>query len=170
MVGEEHKRHSVEHVDFCLVVTSTRVYRGEKPDMLTPLVKNLVESAGHRLVSSAVVPNDPAMINDAVGVAVERCDVVLVTGGTGPSPRDVSVDVVASMADREFPGFGEIFRLLTYQRHGPVAWLSRASAYVVNWKLVVVVPGSEDAVKLALKELLLPEVGHVVGELHRKPG
>ncbi len=170
MAGEEHRRHAVEKVDFCLVVTSTRVYRGEKPDKLTPLVKGLVEGRGHRLAASTIVPNDPAQIQEAVGKAVERCDVVIVTGGTGPSPRDVSIDVVASMAHRELPGFGEIFRLLTYQRHGPVAWLSRASAYLVDWRLVAVVPGSSDAVRLALEELLLPEVGHLVGELRRRPG
>ncbi len=103
----------VEHVKWGLIVTSESVLEGVKRDQVTPLVKSIVEEAGHSLVYSIVVGNDPLYIQYHVLKAiVERgAQVVLVTGGTGPSPRDVSVEAVRALASRELPGVGEAFRL-----------------------------------------------------------
>lgn len=165
--GAEHRLRAPTSVRVSLIVTGDSICRGEKADEVTPLVERVLSGTPHKLVRKRVVPNDAEAIRDEVLRAASDSDVVIVTGGTGLSPRDVSVDAVRPLASREVPGFGEIFRLKTYERHGPVAWLTRASAYVVGSSLVVVVPGSPDAVELALKEILLPEIAHAVGEIKR---
>jgi molybdenum cofactor biosynthesis protein B len=91
--------------------------------------------------------------------------VVLLTGGTGLGPRDLSVDVVRDMCTKDIPGFGELFRYLTYQVHGTAALATRAMACAVGDRLVFVTPGSTDAVGLALEKLILPEVRHLIAEL-----
>ena len=150
-----------------LVVTSDSVYRGEKPDEVTPLVESYAAGRGHRLAYRRVVPNDPAAIEEAVLQAVEAARVVLVTGGTGISPHDVTVDVVARLSTREVPGFGEAHRAESLRRIGPRAILSRATAYIVRGSFVAVTPGNPDAVKLAL-EILDPIIDHIIEQLEGK--
>ena len=150
--------------EYCLVVTSDRVYRGERKDEVTPLVEKLLASRGRRLSWRIVVPNVASRIVEAVLEAASRCRVVLVTGGTGVSPRDVSVDAVGRVARSRVPGLGEEFRRRSLERVGPVALLSRADAFVVGGSLVFVSPGSPDAVETALS-LLLEVDEHVVREL-----
>lgn len=155
-------------VSFGLVVTSDHVYRGEKRDEVTPLVKERLAKEGRQLVFATVVPNDASTIRSSVLDAVSRADVVLVSGGTGPSPKDLSYDVVKQLASKELPGFGEIFRLKSLDEVGYEAILSRVSAFVVGQSLVVVVPGSPSAVRLAL-DILTPVVKHAVEQIHGEP-
>ncbi|MCE4600040.1 MAG: molybdenum cofactor biosynthesis protein MoaB [Desulfurococcales archaeon] len=145
---------------FALVVTSDRVYRGEKEDRLTPLAREYLEEMGHLLAYRRVVPNNPFMIRQAVVDAASRADVVLVTGGTGLSKRDVSIDVLEAIADRRVPGFGELHRMRSVESVGLRATLSRASAYMIGGTLVAVSPGSPDAVRVSL-EILAEIAGHV---------
>lgn len=155
--------------DFSLVVTSDRVYKGEKEDKITPMVKAALDASGHRLVYWSIAPNDPEKIREAVGEACRRARIVLVTGGTGISPRDVSVDVVAGIAERELPGFGEAHRRLSWESVGPRAVLSRASAFILpGGCLVAVSPGNPDAVRVAL-EILVPIADHAVDQLSGRP-
>jgi len=140
-----------------LVVTSDRVYRGEKRDEVTPLVEEWARARGVVLSWRTVVPNDPVRIRRAVARAVTHGEVVLVTGGTGLSPRDVSVDVVEGLAWKRVPGLGEEHRRRSMERVGARALLSRASGYVVGASLVFVSPGSPDAVQVSLS--LLEEAG-----------
>ncbi|MCD6324446.1 MAG: molybdenum cofactor biosynthesis protein MoaB [Desulfurococcales archaeon] len=168
MPVKEHRKAAEQiSVNFCLIVTSDAVLRGERKDLITPLVKDLVASAG-TLKHSEVVPNDLKKIQDSVRTFARRCDVVLVTGGTGIGDRDVSVDAVRDLCVKEIPGFGELFRHLTYVRHGTAALMSRAFACRVGYAAVFVTPGSPDAVNLALKELIIPESKHLVYELRRR--
>jgi molybdenum cofactor biosynthesis protein B len=155
-------------VSFGLVVTSDHVYRGEKRDEVTPLVKERLAKEGRQLVFATVVPNDVSTIRSSVLDAVSRADVVLVSGGTGPSPKDLSYDVVKQLASKELPGFGEIFRLKSLDEVGYEAILSRVSAFVVGQSLVVVVPGSPSAMRLAL-DILTPVVKHAVEQIHGEP-
>lgn len=158
---------SVASVRFGLVVTSDSVKRGEKVDEITPLVEKAVESHGHKLVYRAVVGNDMGEIQLAVLEAIVRrgAQVVIVTGGTGPRPLDVSVDAVERLAQRVLPGIGEEFRRRSLEQTSH-ALLSRAGAYIVHGRLVVVCPGKPAAVKLML-DILFPIVGHLVHELLR---
>ncbi len=159
----------VEEVRWALVVTSDAVKQGRRRDEVTPLVMKLLGRAGHRLVYHTVVGNNEAEIQYRVLQAIveAKADVVLVTGGTGPRPRDVSVDAVEKLATRSLPGLGELFRRLSAESIGLRAYLSRASAYIVHGSLVVVSPGSPQAVELMLEKVLLPVVGHIVYELRR---
>ncbi len=168
MRARDHHLGEVRELKWCLVVTSDRVYRGEAEDEVTPLVERLLRERGHSLERRTVTPNDPARIQLAVlEHVVAGCDVVLVTGGTGPRPADVSVDAVARLAERELPGIGELFRRASFEAVGPRAALSRATAFIVHGRLVVVSPGSPEAVKLMVERVLLPVVGHLVYELRR---
>ncbi|ADL19400.1 Molybdopterin biosynthesis protein MogA [Acidilobus saccharovorans 345-15] len=155
-------------VNFSLVVTSDHVYRGEKADEVTPLVKERLAKEGHQLIYSVVVPNNPDIIKSAVLDAASRADVVLVSGGTGPSPRDISYDVVKELASKELPGFGELFRFKSLESVGSGVILTRASAFVLGRSLVVVVPGSPSAMGIAL-EILMPIVNHAVEQIHGEP-
>ena len=153
---------------FALLVTSDRVYRGEREDEVTPLVQEVLESRGHLLAYRAVVPNDPWVIRRRLVEALTWADVVLVTGGTGPSPRDVSVDVVESLAEKRLPGLGEEHRRRSRERVGFGALVSRTGGYIVGGRLVYVSPGSPDAVRLAL-EILLEGVEHLVAQARGAP-
>ena len=147
-----------------LVVTSDRVVSGVKRDEVSPLVEALLAEKGHRLGFSTVVPNDWEAIRRAVSRACRESRIVLVTGGTGVSPRDISVDVVKSMASAELPGFGELHRRLSFERAGYTVSLSRASAFIVDGCLVAVSPGNPDAVKVAV-EILSHIADHAIEEL-----
>lgn len=167
----EHRKYVKETVNFGLVVTGDSVYSGDKEDIITPLVENIISKTNHKLIYKIVTPNNAEMIREAVLRGVEEnVEALIVSGGTGLRLKDISVDVLEEMAFRKIPGFGELFRLLTYQSHGALAWLTRASAYVVAYKgkycLVFVTPGSADAIELALK-IILPEIPHAIGELMR---
>ncbi len=163
---KEHRKlaESVE-VRVCLVITSDSVFEGRKPDELTPLVRKYIEEAGLDLRSSKVVPNDPNRIREAISEAISKCDAVIITGGTGFSRKDISVDVVNQFCVKLIPGFGELFRYLTFMRWGSAAMLSRAQACVTGRSVIFAVPGSPEAVEMALKELIVKELRHLIFEL-----
>ncbi len=163
---ERHRRESEElEVSFCVVVTSDKVLRGAYEDEVVPTVARVLSERGLRLESWAIVPNERSAVASEVTEKLKKCDIVLVSGGTGLGPRDVSVDVVSGMCTRSVPGFGELFRYLTYQLHGTAALATRAMACAVGDRLVFVVPGSPSAAALALDKLVLPEAKHLIAEL-----
>ena len=102
------------------------------------------------------------------GLKDERVEAILLTGGTGISIRDVTIEAVAKNMEKEIPGFGELFRMLSYTEDiGSAALMSRAIAGVNGRKVVFAMPGSSGAVKLAMKKLILPELAHIIHELHK---
>ena len=105
------------------------------------------------------------MIRGVVEGAISRVDVVILTGGTGIAPRDVTIEAIRPLLDREIEGFGELFRMLSFNEIGAAAFLSRALAGVVGGKILVALPGSPAACRLGLEKLLLPELGHVASLL-----
>ena len=128
----------------------------------------MATAAGHQVGRARVIPDEAAAILSAVEGALESgADVVVLNGGTGLASRDVSVEAVMSLLDRPIEGFGELFRALSFQQIGPAAMLSRAVAGVVGRSVVFVLPGSPKAVELAMAELILPEAGHLVGQIRR---
>jgi molybdenum cofactor biosynthesis protein B len=133
------------------------------------LIQEALERAEHEVVERSIVKDEAAEIRGAVSRALARpdTDAVLVTGGTGAAPRDVTVESVAPLLEKELPGFGELFRMLSYQEIGPAAMLSRALAGSAERTAVFVMPGSRAAVRLALEKLVLPELPHLVGQLRR---
>jgi molybdenum cofactor biosynthesis protein B len=133
------------------------------------LLRDLVTGAGHRVHDAAIVPDEPHIVRERVlaWAGDPACDVIVTTGGTGLSARDHTVQAVADLFDVRIDGFGELFRLLSFEQIGSAAMLSRAAAGVVRQTPVFLLPGSPNAVTLALTRLVLPEIAHVVGELAR---
>jgi molybdenum cofactor biosynthesis protein B len=143
--------------------------RTEADDESGSLARRLCEAAGHRVVRARIVPDEPARIRSEVRalVAERECEAILLTGGTGVAPRDRTPEALADMWDTSLPGFGELFRMLSFESVGARAMLSRASAGVVGGKPIFALPGSPRAVELALDRLILPELGHLLAELRR---
>ena len=163
-----HRKHVVESYTICFIVTSDSVYQGVKEDEIRPIADSTSHLCrGASLYSYSVVPNNVGRIQSEVMENAEKCDIIIVTGGTGISRRDVSVDAVREISWRELPGFGEIFRFLSYREVGIAAYLSRASAYIVKDSIVFIVPGNPDAVKLALSEVVCLLAPHAIYELRK---
>jgi molybdopterin adenylyltransferase len=164
--AREHRSDAPTHVS-CFVLTCSDS-RAQADDVSGRALREGLEAAGHAVVGQTVVRDEP----DAIREAVERgltagARAVLITGGTGITRRDQTVEAIRPLLDREIPGFGELFRMLSFQEIGSAAWLSRALAGTVRGALVFVLPGSPNAVRLALDRLILPELGHAVRELSR---
>ncbi len=153
----------------CLVFTVSDS-RTTATDESGALIERLLVEAGHTVVARDLMKNDEAPLRAALTAALERhdVDVVLCTGGTGLGSRDRTVEVVRPLLDRELPGFGELFRSLSYlEQIGAAAMLSRALAGAARGKFVAVMPGSRAAVELAMTRLIVPELKHALRELGR---
>ena len=133
-------------------------------------VQALLEAAGHRVVERRIVPDEPAAIATAFRACIAHAEVraVVFTGGTGVAPRDVTPDTIEPLLDRTIPGFGELYRVLSYQEIGSAALLSRALAGLRDGRVVFALPGSRGAVRLAMEKLILPELGHLVAQAVKK--
>lgn len=170
-VPEEHRdkapRQVGETLGYALVTASDS--RTPEDDESGRRMAERVEAAGERVVERLIVRDEAAPLRSAVQalLADPSVDVVVVSGGTGVSPRDVTVEAVAPLFDRALPGFGEIFRTLSYQQIGAAAMLSRATAGVAEGRAVFLLPGSPKAVTLAMDELILPEAAHLVAQARR---
>ena len=153
----------------CAVVTVSDS-RTEATDESGALMKRLIEGAGHRVADYALFKNDESAVREHVRFLVVREDIdaILLTGGTGLGSRDRTVEAVRPLIEKELPGFGELFRVVSFQEQvGTAAILSRALAGGSRGKLIVSMPGSKAAVELALTRVLLPELRHAIRELRR---
>jgi molybdenum cofactor biosynthesis protein B len=167
--GDEHKRHARPPRPVgCAIVTVSDTRRGAD-DRSGALAHELLENAGHEIVRRAWVHDDAPAIRRAVRAILKlpAVDFVLVTGGTGVAPRDVTPEALEPLFDRVLPGFGELFRARSFAQVGAATWLSRAQAGIAHGRLLVLLPGSSPAVGLAIRELLLPELVHAVRLLGR---
>jgi molybdenum cofactor biosynthesis protein B len=160
----EHKGAAPRSIA-CAVVTisDTRTIATDKSGAL---IAQFLESAGHRIVSREIVPDEPDKIRPLLMRYGMQGDIaaVLMTGGTGISPRDRTFETVSAMLTKPLPGYGELFRMLSYQEIGSAALLSRAVGGLVGSMVVLTMPGSTAAVRLAMEKLVLPELGHIVRE------
>ena len=169
---EEETMTQIPHPDLskitvnCAIITVSDT-RSRETDNSGLLTKKLLKDAGHSVVAYTVVKDDAAKIVLQMQTFSQREDVdaIIVNGGTGISPRDTTYEVMESLLDRILPGFGEIFRFLSYQEIGSRAIASRAVAGVYQGKLVFSLPGSSNGVKLAVEKLILPELVHLVTQL-----
>lgn len=163
----EHKGLGPTHVRcFVLTVSDTRT---EDTDTGGRAIADLLSAAGHIVTGRAIVKDEPALVRDAIARQRDagEAQVVIATGGTGITSRDGTYEAVVALLDKELSGFGEIFRMLSYQQIGPAAMMSRATAGLSGRTVIVSLPGSEAAVRLAMEKLLLPELGHLVQQAHR---
>lgn len=143
--------------------------RTAETDRSGPLVRQLLEREGHAVTEARLVPDDEDAVRGAILELLERREIeaVLLTGGTGIAPRDLTAKVLEGLLSTRMEGFGELFRSLSYREIGPAAMLSRAQAGFRDGKPVFSMPGSPAAVRLAMESLILPELGHVVAEAQR---
>jgi molybdenum cofactor biosynthesis protein B len=150
-----------------LTVTDSRL---PEEDRSGPLARNLAAAAGHRIENTRLLPNEPLAIQEELRdlLAREEVDAVVLTGGTGVSPRDITVEAVRPLLERQLEGFGELFRALSYGEIGAAAMLSRATAGVAHGKAVFVLPGSPPAIQLAMEKLILPEIRHLLGQARKR--
>ncbi len=164
---DEHKATAPTTLG-CWVLT---VSDTKTPDTDTSgaLIRERLTSAGHRVVGSSIVRDEPADVQRIIREAVEdsSVQVIIMTGGTGITSRDSTFEAVEAMLDKRLPGFGELFRMLSFQEIGAAAMLSRAQMGIHARRIVVSLPGSPNACRLALDKLLLPEIGHLVREVSR---
>ena len=164
---DEHRAHAPASVGcFVLTISDTKT-----PDTDTSgaLIRELLASAGHRVVGAAIVRDEPADVARTVREACARDGVqaVLMTGGTGITSRDSTYEAIEGLLDKRLPGFGELFRMLSYAEVGAAAMLSRAQLGIHARRIVVSLPGSPNACRLALEKLVVPELGHLVREVSR---
>ncbi|UOQ94135.1 molybdenum cofactor biosynthesis protein MoaB [Halobacillus shinanisalinarum] len=168
MAVDQHKKEAPETVR-CMVITVSDT-RTKETDKSGKLMIEKLEEAQHVVVEHRIVKDERATIETAIqqGIRDEKIEVVLTNGGTGIALRDVTIETVTPLLEKEIPGFGELFRMLSYKEDiGSAAILSRATAGVSGGTAIFSTPGSSGAVKLAMNKLILPEITHVVGELHK---
>jgi molybdenum cofactor biosynthesis protein B len=163
---QEHRAQAPDCVRcFILTVSDTRTLETDKGGAL---IAELLKNAGHFAAERALVSDDKNAIEDAVRTALSRddeIDAIIVTGGSGVGPRDVTPEAVRPFLTKELPGFGEIFRMLSWHEVGAASMLSRALAGVCGRTALFVLPGSTNAVRLAMEKLIVPEVGHLLREI-----
>lgn len=167
--AERHKAEAPKRLSFGIYVCSTsrynRLMEGEKVrDESGDLMEELISSSGHLVAFRKIIPDEKALIEEGVKHALDSAhlDAVVFCGGTGIAPSDLTIETVSPFMEKILPGFGEIFRLLSYERIGSAAVLSRAFAGVAKGKVFFCIPGSPDAVRVCFEKLILPEAAHIV--------
>jgi molybdenum cofactor biosynthesis protein B len=162
---QEHKAQAPESIG-CMVITCSDT-RTPETDTSGQLIRKLLEGRNYTVIAYYVVKDEPGQIlfRIAQGTANDAIQAIIVNGGTGISRRDSTFEAVDGILEKRLSGFGEIFRVLTYQEIGSSAMMSRATAGIVKGRILFSVPGSENALRLAMEKLILPELGHLVGEL-----
>jgi len=152
----------------CFIVTVSDT-RTEETDSSGRAIADLLAAAGHEVVGRAIVRDDPDLVRGTIErqLANPLVQVILTTGGTGITSRDSTYETVRALMQKRLDGFGELFRMLSYEQIGPAAMMSRACAGLVAGRIVVSLPGSEAAVRLAMEKLVIPELGHLVQQASR---
>ena len=167
MSHAEHRSAAPRRVSFAVVTVSDT--RGEVEDVGGRALEEMIAGAGHTLAGHLRVRDDAGEIGSALSglLRSEDVDLIVLTGGSGIARRDVTVEAVRPLIEKEIEGFGELFRHLSFLEIGPAAMLSRALAGTAAGKVLFVLPGSVKAVRLAMERLILPEAGHLVLEARK---
>lgn len=165
----EHKAEAPQSLA-CAVITVSDT-RTLETDTGGGLIVSLLETAGHHVVGREILPDEPQRMRPVLERLRDDAsvEVVLMTGGTGISPRDQTFETVSGLLTRQLPGYGELFRMLSYEQIGAAAMLSRATGGLMESTVLLTMPGSRAAVQLAMESVILPELPHLVGE-SRKGG
>lgn len=167
MSSSEHRREAPASVAVHIVTVSDT--RTPETDSSGRLISALLEERGHRVSGRTLLKDEPGDVRQAVTALVNdsSVDVVITTGGTGITARDSTFEAIDGLLQKRLAGFGELFRMLSYHEIGAAAMLSRATAGLSERTVILALPGSEHAVRLAMEKLVLPELGHLVREARR---
>jgi molybdenum cofactor biosynthesis protein B len=168
MAYEQHQQAAKSIVARCAVITLSDT-RTIETDSSGQLIQRLLPEMGHAIGHYQIVKDDPADLAPLLDRLLDdpAIDVVLTNGGTGIARRDQTIGVIEQCIDQPLPGFGELFRMLSWQQIGAGAMLSRAAGGIARQKLIFAMPGSSKAVELAMRQLILPELGHLLWELRK---
>jgi molybdenum cofactor biosynthesis protein B len=169
-MGAEAHRAAAGQEAVTLGVVTVSDTRTPETDENAMYLRQTFEALGHVIAGYAIVKDEPDQVANVLDeiVAMPGMQIVIFNGGTGIAPRDTTYDVIARKLEKTLPGFGEIFRMLSYQQVGAAAMLSRATAGVYRGALVFSMPGSPKAVRLAVEQLILPELNHLAWEVVRR--
>ena len=165
MSHQEHRALAPNAVAcFVLTVSDTRT---EQTDKSGQAIRSMLQEAGHTITGHAIVPDDPSRVTATIReqLANPATRAIVTTGGTGITSRDGTFEAVDQLFEKRLHGFGELFRMLSFEDIGPAAMLSRATAGTVGRAVVFILPGSEAAVRLAMSRLIVPELGHIAQQL-----
>jgi len=166
MGHEEHEAEGPKSVKIGVLTLSDT--RSKDEDKSGKLLCEMLSKGGHEIVRYELIREDPDIIESTVkSFLAENLDIIISNGGTGLTSRDGTIEIAKRFFQKELPGFGELFRFLSFQQIGPAAILSRATAGLVNGKIIICLPGSTKAVKLATERIILPQLGHLVREARR---
>jgi len=163
----EHKSAAPPQVRvFVLTVSDTRT---DENDTSGVAIIELLKGAGHHIAGKAIEKDEPARVAELVRqqATIADVDAIITTGGTGLSSRDSTFEAIDALLGKKLPGFGELFRMLSYHELGSAAMMSRACAGTIGKVVVLSLPGSENAVRLAMTKLVLPELGHLVQQTRK---
>jgi molybdopterin adenylyltransferase len=159
MPAAQHKEQVRANLKVGIVTASDT--RTANDDRSGTAIRELFEGAGHQVTYYEIVPDAPSKIAHAIITHLPALDAIVVNGGTGLTRRDVTTDVVRALLDKEIEGFGELFRMLSFEQVGAAAMVSRAVAGVRHGRFVAALPGSPGACRLAMEKLILPQIGHI---------
>ncbi|MCB2154365.1 MogA/MoaB family molybdenum cofactor biosynthesis protein [bacterium] len=164
---QQHRAEAQELPPVRVAVFTISDTRTPETDKSGQLIRESLEADGHQVVHYDVLKDDPAAIKDRIHMLVSSrgADVILTNGGTGIAPRDGTFEAIDSLIERPLPGFGELFRMLSWDEVGAASMLSRATAGLRGRTLIFSMPGSSNAVNLAMTRLILPEIKHLVYEM-----
>lgn len=167
-ISEQHRKWAAERGPVRVAIVTVSDSRTPESDNNRSFLELAVAEAGHRVEAYRLIRDEPALV-DAVleELAASAAQVLIWNGGTGISKRDTTYDTLAGRLEKTLPGFGEIFRMLSYEQVGAAAMLSRAVAGTYRGKVVIAIPGSPAAVRLAWEKLIQPEIAHLAWELAR---
>ena len=167
MSQAEHKARAPRSVR-CFIVTVSDT-RTEATDTSGRAIADLLTAAGHAVAGRAIVPDTADLVRETLERQLASAEVqaIITTGGTGLTSRDSTYEVVSALLQKRLDGFGELFRMLSFEQIGPAAMMSRACAGMAAGNILVSLPGSEAAVRLAMERLVIPELGHLVEQAGR---
>jgi molybdopterin adenylyltransferase len=163
----EHKQQAPRSVRCYLITVSDT--RTAATDTSGQAIAALLAAAGHHVLGQVIVKDEAALVRRAIErqLASKTVDAIITTGGTGITSRDTTFEAVNALLEKRLEGFGELFRMLSYQQIGAAAMMSRATAGIAAGHIIVALPGSEAAVRLAMEKLLVPELGHLVQQARK---
>ncbi|MGH7842341.1 MAG: MogA/MoaB family molybdenum cofactor biosynthesis protein [Candidatus Binataceae bacterium] len=161
MPVHEHHRRAGGHVHLKAAVITASDTRTAADDESGGIIRAALEGAGHSVTHYEVIPDEPERIRAVAIEHLSREDLLIFNGGTGIAARDSTIEAIRPLLNKELEGFGELFRMLSYQEIGSAAFLSRALAGTAHGRIVVAIPGSPAACRLAMEKLLIPELGHM---------
>ena len=157
----KHKSSASKKIVFQIIVVSTGVSKGEREDRSGPLIRKIIEEAGYEVSGINIIPDDSKAIASSVRTAEEIADAIILTGGTGLTSTDITIEAIRPLLRKEISAFQTLFTTYSNNEVGPSCMLSRAMAGLINRSIIFAIPGSPQACELALKQIIIPEVAHI---------